>query len=162
MEIKRLRKTIGALEYPKINLYSELLPEESIPGFINSCDCFVSPSCGEGFGLPHLYSMSCEKPIISINWSSCSDYMTEENSLALQYEVKPVPYSIVRQDENFYGHQWAYPSLEHLGLLMKWVVDNQDECKVIRRKARETVIEKYSYSVVQNLMNNFLKERGLV
>ena len=149
-------------EYPKIYLYNEIIPEQSIPGFINSCDCLVAPSCGEGFGLPQLCAMACGKSIITTDWSACSDYITKDNALLLRYEVQPVSYDIVKLDKNFFGHNWAVPSTEHLGLIMQWVVGNQEESKEIGKKARKTVIEKYSYPVVSELMNKFLIERSLV
>jgi len=161
-EIRKLRASLGGnTQYPKIYLYNDFLPEPCMPGFFNSCDCYVSPSCGEGFGLPHLYSMACEKPVISINWGACSDYITDENALPIQYEVKPVPYEIVKQDMNFYGHQWAYPSLEHVSLLMKWVYNNREELPFIGKKARQTVIDKYSLPVVWGLMESFLKRGNI-
>ncbi len=158
IEMRVVRKKA---EYPKIYLYNDVIPKQSIPGFINSCDCLLSPSCGEGFGLPQLHAMACEKPIITTNWSGCSDYATNDNSLLIDYTVGPVPYEIVKADKNFYGHEWATPSTEHLGLLMNWIFQNQEEGKIIGKKARETVIEKYSFLVVSTLMNNFLKERGI-
>ncbi len=148
-------------EYPKIYLYNDVIPEQSIPGFVNSCDCLLAPSCGEGFGLPQLYAMACGKPIISTDWSACSDYITKENALVVDYVVESVPYEIVKQDKNFYGHEWANPNIEHLGLLMGWCLSNQSELKVIGKKARETVVEKYSFPVVSILMNDFLRERGI-
>ena len=160
--IRKLRKEIGCLEYPKIYLFNELMPESSIAGFINSCDCYVSPSCGEGFGLPHIYAMACEKPVISINWGACGDYLTAENGLPLSYEIRSVPYEIVKMDENFYGHQWAYPSMEHLIYLMKWVFQNREALPEIGRRARETVVSKYSVPVVQKMMEGFLKKGGLL
>ncbi len=157
-EIKTMRKN---MKFPKIYFYNDVIPNQSIPGFINSCDCLLAPSCGEGFGLPQLYAMACEKPIITTNWSSCSDYATKDNSLLVDYTIGPVPYDIVKQDKNFYGHEWANPSTEHLGLLMNWVFTNQSELKTIGTKARETVLEKYSYQPVADLMNIFLKEKGI-
>jgi len=158
-EMGMLRKNI---EYPKIYLYNNVIPEQSIPGFVNSCDCLLSPSCGEGFGLPQLYAMACEKPIITTNYAACSDYATNDNSLLVDYTVGPVPYEIVKADKNFYGHEWANPNTEHLGLMMSWAVNNQSELKTIGVRAREMVIEKYSFSVVSSLMDNFLKERSIV
>lgn len=105
--------------------------------------------------------MACGKPIITTNYSACQDYVSEGNALLLQYNVESVPYEIVKADKNFYGHEWATPSTEHMGLLMNWVFQNQEEGKIIGAKARETVIEKYSFPVVSTLMNNFLKERGI-
>lgn len=158
IEMRVIRKKA---EYPKIYLYNDVIPKQSIPGFINSCDCLLSPSCGEGFGLPQLYAMACEKPVVTTNYSACQDYVSEGNALLLQYNIESVPYEIVKADKNFYGHEWGTPSTEHLGLLMRWAVDHQDECKIIGKKAREMVVEKYSYEPVSDLMGKFLKEKGI-
>jgi glycosyltransferase involved in cell wall biosynthesis len=159
-DFKLIRNKFSCPEYPKVYLYPSLIGGGEIPGFINSCDCFISPSCGEGFGLPALYAMACEKPVISIDWSSCRDYINQDTALPLTYKIDTVPYSIVKQDANFYGHQWAYPSIEHLSLLMEWVISHPEEGKQKGKKAREFVIEKYSISKVSDLLKGILKERG--
>jgi glycosyltransferase involved in cell wall biosynthesis len=159
-DFQALRRKFGCSNYPKVYLYPALINGEAIPGFVNSCDCLVSPSCGEEFGFPALYAMACEKPVISIDWSSCVDYINQETALPLTYKIDSVPYSIVKQDANFYGHQWAYPSVEHLSLLMEWVINHPEECKEKGKKARELVMEKYSLNKVTEIAKNILKERG--
>ncbi len=155
-------KSLGGNRLPEILIYPDMIPDYMIPGFINSCDCYVSPSHGEGFGLPALQAMACEKLVISIPWSACADYIDVHCALPLSYEVGPVSYAVVKDNQNFYGHQWANPSYEHLVNLMQYVVDNRDSLQGIRKAARKKVVEKYSIPVVSGLMKNFLKERKLL
>jgi len=159
--ISKVRKKMGVNKYPYIYLYPQILSNEVIPGFINSFDCLVAPSSGEGFGLPQLLSMASGKPIISPMWSAMMDYINNDNALLLHYDIKEVPYDIVKIDKNFYGHQWAWPSLEHLSLLMKWASDHPVECNTIGIKARETVIQKYSKVKVASILDSIFKEIGV-
>uniref|UniRef100_A0A6M3K1W7 Putative glycosyltransferase n=1 Tax=viral metagenome TaxID=1070528 RepID=A0A6M3K1W7_9ZZZZ len=159
---RNLRSRFGAPKYPRLLLYPNVLAEESMPGFINGCDCYVNPSHGEGFGIPLLHAMSCEKPVISIPWSACADYIDETVALPLQHFITPVPYQIIQQDKNFYGHNWADPSLDHLSALLKWAAENKSEGQKLGKRARQRVVDKYSYPVVANLMVDFLKERRLL
>lgn len=156
-----LRTQMGVNKFPTVILFNDQIPSSYIPGLINSCDCLVAPSCGEGFGFPQLYAMSCAKPVIGVSWSAPTDYFTNENSILIEYEVGPVSYEIVKQDSNFYGHHWAIPNLEHLSRLLKWAYGNKPKLDEIGKVARKTVIDKYNYSVVKGMTEKYFLERSL-
>lgn len=160
-KFKNIRRSLKS-GYPQILYFPELHEEAAMPGFINSCDCFVSTSHGEGFGLPLLYAMACGKPCITINWSACSDYIDPECAYPLQHTIRSVPYNIVKADENFYGHNWADPSTEHLTNLMLDIFQNKMEARQAGKAARQKVIDLYSVPVVQERMAAFLAERRLL
>ncbi len=162
-KLKNIRNQLRS-EFPKILFFPNATEDSVIPGLINSCDCFVSTSHGEGFGIPILYSMACEKPVISIPWSSCADYITMDCSFPLEYSIKPVPYAIVVQDANFFNHSWADPSTEHLCNLMNDIVSQRGspELKQMGELARQKVIDLYSKEAVQERMVSFFSERRLI
>ena len=51
-----------------------------------SADCFVLPSCAEGFGLPILEAMACGVPPMVTNYSAPKDFVNKENGYLLNVE----------------------------------------------------------------------------
>ncbi|CAD7936033.1 unnamed protein product [Amoebophrya sp. A120] len=116
----------------------------------------VLPSRGEGWGRGHAEAMSMAKPLIAVNWSGPSEYMRDDNSLAVNY-------TLVRQlDPNtgMYsgdGH-WAEPSVSSLRQQMRWVLNHEEEAKQIGMNARRLMVEQYSLSEISKQLDKLLTE----
>jgi len=108
-----------------------------------SCDAFVLPSRGEGFGRPYLEAMATGLPTIGTAWSGNLDFMTPENSYLIQVEALD-PVDSPDLPDAFHGQRWARPSVEHLRLLMRRVYENRQEAAARGRVARESVVRRYS------------------
>ena len=54
------------------------------------CDCYVSLHRSEGFGLTIAECMALGKPVIATAFSAPTDFMTEENSYPVPYELTRV------------------------------------------------------------------------
>ncbi|VVB70792.1 Trehalose synthase [uncultured archaeon] len=61
------KELIKSLNLEEKIIVLENIPENEITDFYNSLDVYVIPSLWEGFGLPILEAMSCEKPVVSLN-----------------------------------------------------------------------------------------------
>ncbi|MGZ4303484.1 MAG: glycosyltransferase family 4 protein [Solirubrobacteraceae bacterium] len=85
------------------------------------CDCYVSLHRAEGFGLPMAEAMSLEKPVIATGYSGNLDFMTDSNSLLVDYQLIPIgpgaePYPA--------EGEWADPDVEHASTLMRRLFDD--------------------------------------
>lgn len=74
----------------------------------NSCDAFVLPSRGEGWGRPYMEAMACGLPTIGTRWSGQLEFMHDENSYLIDIDgLEDVPSTV---ELPFYqGHRWARP-----------------------------------------------------
>lgn len=109
-----------------------------------SCDAFVLPSRGEGWGLPFLEAMACGLPTIGTNWSGNTEFMNKNNSYLIDVE------EMVDARDPVFGHyleqgKWAMPSFKHLMSLMRYVFENQEEARKKGQKAAMEVAEKWSW-----------------
>jgi glycosyltransferase involved in cell wall biosynthesis len=68
-------------------LIDRIMPRREVTSLIEVCDCFVSLHRAEGFGLGPAEAMSLAKPAIVTNWSGSVDYMTADNSIAIDYAL---------------------------------------------------------------------------
>ena len=123
---------------------------------VDCCDAFVSLHRAEGFGLGAAEAMGLGKPVIVTNWSGPTDFLTDDNSL-------PVPYEMVTIDEpgiQVYrpGLQWAEPDLRAAAQHMRALVDDPTLGPRLGRRAREDIERRYSIDAVGRVMAARLHE----
>lgn len=70
-----------------ISLSSTELTEAWMSRFYNRHDCFVSCSRGEGWGLPLVEAMLCEKPVIAPFSSGMADFLDPGCALAIECDT---------------------------------------------------------------------------
>ncbi|CAI8603950.1 unnamed protein product [Vicia faba] len=128
------------------------IAQSDLPRVYRAADAFVLPSRGEGWGRPLVEAMSMSLPVIATNWSGPTEFLTEYNSYPL-----PVGRMSEVMEGPFKGHLWAEPSEDKLRFLMRHVVDNPTEAKVIGRKAREDMIRQYSPEIVAEIVADHIQ-----
>ena len=126
-------------------IIDRIMNRAEVTSLIKVCDCFVSLHRAEGFGLGPAEAMSLAKPAIITNWSGSVDYMTPDNSIAIDYELVKLG-----QDYGPYkAHQhWAEPDLDQASHWMKKLVADPSLGQRLGDQARETIRSLYSPSTV--------------
>ncbi|EKX49597.1 hypothetical protein GUITHDRAFT_67737, partial [Guillardia theta CCMP2712] len=134
--------------------YSEL------PFLYQAVDAFVLPSRGEGWGLPLLEAMATALPTVGTNWSGNTEFMKEENSFLLNYQLRNVssrkksssssPHLAWREqeEEEEARHMWAEPSLGHLVEILQLVRTDPEERGRRGREGRRQVASRFSHRAV--------------
>ncbi len=138
-----LREETRGLE--NVFVIDRIMNRAAVTSLIKACDCFVSLHRSEGFGLGPAEAMSLAKPAIITNWSGNVDYMTPDNSVAIDYQLVKLG-----QDYGPYkAHQhWAEPDLEQASHWMKKLRDDPSLGHRLGQRARETILSLYSPEVV--------------
>jgi len=98
-----------------ILLIEEPLSYVEVLSLYDSCDVFISLHRSEGLGLGLLESMSLGKPVIGTAWSGNMDFMTEQDSILVPYDL--VDIQVPRMSPYHPRHlsgpaQWAEPDIE--------------------------------------------------
>lgn len=73
-------------------------------------DILLSMHRSEGFGLNIAQAMAKGKVAVATGWSGNMDFMSDENSVPLRYDLRPLAPGDYPFSEN---QQWAEPSMEH-------------------------------------------------
>lgn len=142
---------------PPIYLSTNLIPEEMMPHFYTSGDVFVWTSRGEGFALPLAESMLCGVPVITHTFSSMGDLVNEKNGFTYDHLVAPVlgmphvPWYTSMQN-------WAQPDVNDLRRKMRYCFEHQDVVKSRGKRARQDMIDWFSYTAVGQRMVGRLQE----
>jgi glycosyltransferase involved in cell wall biosynthesis len=131
-------------EKPPIYIIDQMLYSADILSLYRTCDAFVLPTRGEGWGRPFFEAMLMELPVIGTNWSGHTDFMNKNNSFLV--EVEKLVKIEDHENDLFNGHYWAEPSLKDLQLKMRQATRRKKEAKEVARKARLELLRKYSMS----------------
>jgi len=80
-EIRKIQGKYPGKDLPQLEIVQGSL--ESMIPLYNSCDCLVSTSSSEGFGLPMLEAMAAELLVVSTCGTGQSDFLNNSNSLII-------------------------------------------------------------------------------
>ena len=136
-----------------IYLMDRNIAREEIDALLDLSNCFVSLHRAEGFGLGPAEAMSLGKPTILTNWSGNMDYMTPQNSIAIDYRLVPLG----RQYGPYPADQfWAEPDLEQAAFWMRRLANDPDLAGRIGKLGQETIQNDFSPVAVGKLIRGRL------
>jgi glycosyltransferase involved in cell wall biosynthesis len=129
--------------------------DDDIAALHRIAHCYVSPHCGEGWGLCMSDAMALGKLVIATGYSGNMDYMDAENALLARFTVEtirlPGSRSRLGFDPSSTAAQWAYVDETDLGKLMlrgRWF---WDELAPMREEAKRRMTE-YTPARVGDMM----------
>lgn len=148
----------GRKDFPRIILWTEMLPENAMPNLYRSFDCFVLPSRGEGFGLPYIEAMACGCPTIAPNWGGNTDFMNSTNSVLVGGQLVDINNSdFLRIQPQYGGQKWFDIDEDELCKAMRWVYDNQEKAHNMSQKAVSDINDNWTWKhTAKKLHNRFL------
>ncbi|WP_256330199.1 glycosyltransferase family 4 protein [Variovorax sp. YR216] len=116
-----------------ITVIDQVYSPDEVLSLMDACDAYVSLHRSEGLGLTMAEAMLMGKPVIATNFSGNVDFMDEDNSLLVPYELvklgKPIPP---------YGAdlEWADPSVDEAARLMRRLYENQEWARELGARAK--------------------------
>lgn len=112
------------------------LTRQEVYNLESLCDSYLSLHRSEGFGLGPAEAMYLGKPVIATNWSGTTEFMRQDNSLPVNYELITLEKSVGVYGQ---GQTWAAPDIDHAASLMRQVVDDRELCQRIGRAAQHSI-----------------------
>ncbi len=138
-----------------IHVIDRSLTAQELSGLMAACDCYVSLHRAEGFGLTLAEAMAIGKPVIATGYSGNVDFMDDENSYLVDFEIGRVgPECEIYPPEG----EWAEPSVEHAAKLMQHVSANAEEAAAKGRRAGADVERQLSPQATGGRMRERLEE----
>lgn len=165
-EINALKKDmkIPGDKYPKIHLITNFLSTIEMDALHNSSHCFVLPHRAEGFGMPHMEAMLRGNPVIATNFSGNIDFMNEENSYPIDYQLTPVggmSWYVPWYDGTMW---WGETDLHQMAKTMRYAYENREEAMQKGLKGREYIINNFNNKIsaeqFMNAVEDLVSRRG--
>lgn len=145
------KKDIAPIIYEK-----RVFDDVSLPSFLKSVDCLISPTLGEGFGLPGLQCMALGVPVSITDFSGCTDYANEHTCTL----IKPDGYQLHPCLDNlpqYARKKFAFISVEEVRRVMRYIMSNKAEIKIKADAASQFVLQKFGYENVEKLFAEMLR-----
>lgn len=142
--MEQLREEISNLS-GHVTLLDRVMTDNEIKNLVRCCDCFVSLHRSEGYGRGIAEAMYLGKPVIATAYSGNLDFMTEDTSLGVRFELVAVK-------ENEYPHWqdqvWADPDLDHAVSHMTRLVDDPSSGRELGQRASRHIRTNFDYRTV--------------
>jgi glycosyltransferase involved in cell wall biosynthesis len=125
-----------AAEGLNVTFVDEHLTHTELLALHATADCYVSLHRSEGLGLGMAQSMALGKPVIATGYSGNLEYMTRDNSLLVDYELRDIdrPYGPYEP-----GGRWAEPDLDQAAQHMRWIATHPEEAAAIGERGQRDV-----------------------
>ncbi len=144
-------------KWPEIKIIDRKL--DYLAELYTYADAMVLPTRSEGFSLTPLEAIACKLPVITTRYGGHLDFLNEENSYLIDYEIRKAPkevqYHTYKPDALM-----AEPDIEHLKKLMRQVKNNYKEAKEKAETAFQQCSEKFTWENAALNILDMIKERG--
>lgn len=141
--------------YLKEILITQRLTDEQLYALHQRGDCFVSPSCGEGWSIPAFDAASFGKPVIMAR-KVAPQFLTDENAFLIQSHEEPVLYQHAPVRDIYTSYEtWERIDIMELRKTMRLAYNNRELSKDKGQEGLK-LPEEYSYESVGNLMKDVL------
>jgi len=149
--LKRIKAEIkNKKHFPKISFDKTVLSDDIMPSYIKSFNCFVSPTLGEGFGLPGLQSMAVGVPVITTNFGGVTDYANEATATLLEFEkLERIP--CMDGILQFKNKMWPTITTNVVKIAMRNVYEKHAEAIIKAKYAEAYVMERFGYNQISIL-----------
>lgn len=139
----------------RIYVINEALSRAQMYSLIEACDCYISLHRAEGFGLGMAEAMYLGKPVIGTGYSGNLDFMNEENSCLVDYDLISVgdgqyPFAV--------DQVWANPNINTARSFMRKIFDDVNYREHIALAGQATIREHHSFDKVGIRMTKRLSE----
>lgn len=132
-----------------VTVIDSYLAKDEVHALMSLSDCYVSLHRSEGFGLTLAECMYLKKPVIATAYSGNMDFMTDQNSFPVRYDLVPI-----REDCGPYqkGGVWAEPDSAHAAELMRFTYEHREQALAKGELAAQDIRTKLSPEAVGSLI----------
>lgn len=117
----------------------------TMPGYYTACDCLVLPYRAEGFCLPALEAMACQRPVIVTGHGAALDFCEPDSSYLIPAKEAVFPEMRVGDFPTCGPPGWAEPDEDALVSLLRHVFTHRDEAAAKAHVARARVLERFTW-----------------
>jgi glycosyltransferase involved in cell wall biosynthesis len=140
---------------PDVRWIDRDLRDSELQALYNLASGYVHPARGEGFGLPVAEAMAARVPVISVEYSGLTDFVSSQTALTIPFRIEPA-----RTHLEVPGSTWAEPDQDQLAVQMRRLAENLETPEVQERvtNARHLIATRFSWDAAAARWVSFLQE----
>lgn len=139
-----------------ISIISDSLTDTQMRDLTAACDIYMSLHRAEGLGLGMLEAMSLGKPVIATRFGGNLDFMNDDNSLLVDYQLVAIEKSFASYKK---GYLWADPDIQMAAKLLLELSTNVELFDTIGNNAKLDILNRYNFENLKEVYNSFIQER---
>jgi glycosyltransferase involved in cell wall biosynthesis len=155
-EIKKLKDELKG--YSNCFFIEKTLDKAQMNSLLSHIDVYISLHRSEGFGLIPAEAMYFGKPVVMTKWSGNVDFMTENNSCGVNYNLVHVGYNAGPYASD---QLWADPDIDHAAGYLQRLHTDSTYYATLSREASKTIRTSFSPQFVGKAIRNRLVKLGL-
>ncbi len=129
-----------ASHIPGAQIWDQVLSFAEVQSLYASIDIFISLHRGEGLGLSMMECMALGKPVIATGWSGNMDFMNEENSCLVPFQLVPLDTGTQYHAASGGVEQvWAEPNLIEAAKWMRKLYESPELRSRIGARAQKDI-----------------------
>lgn len=145
----------GELEqYQNVYFLTDVMERDKVNGLISCVDAVVSLHRAEGFGLVLAEAMYLGTPTIATNWSSNTEFMTQETACLVNCELVEIQEDMGLLKK---GNRWAEPDISQAADYMRRLTEEPEYCRQLAERASAYIREKLSMEKAAVIINARIK-----
>jgi len=160
-EIVKLKTSVKRTKTPPIILVDDLLGTDGVFAVHYHCDCYVTMTRSEGFGIPVGEAASMGKPLIIPNYSAFPEYFDESTAYMIDVPGE-IPVENMEHISSLYTDDmsWGDPSIESCRKRMREAFEHRQDAQARGEAARSYVEQNLNHTTIGNLMKRRLQLIG--
>jgi glycosyltransferase involved in cell wall biosynthesis len=116
-------------------LVTDWLTSAQMAGLVSAADVVLSLHRSEGFGLVLAHAMAAGKPVVATGWSGNMDFMSDQDSVLVDYALIPVS-----DPQGLYdGGVWAEPDIDDAAAKLAALLEDPERRHAIGDKAAAAI-----------------------
>lgn len=149
----------AARHYRREVLLTDPLSDDEMCRLHRSCDCYVGPGYGEGWGIPAFDAMAMGRTPICTRFGAYLDYLSDETGWLVDGHMVPVTSMASVHPEVYTARQsWCSISIDGLRRAMRQAYEDRPLGREKASAGMERAYE-YSYAAVGRRMKGLLESR---
>lgn len=143
----RLRDRVqDAAGKARVEYLPQFTSKRQLIDLYRSCEAFVSPHRGEGFGMKILDAAACGLPIVAPLFGGPKDFLDVQTCLPVEFATVPLGDCLDRRQLRITnGPVWCEPDAASLGRRLRDVYDDPGRAYEVGERARQRVIREYTW-----------------
>jgi len=153
--LQHFNRSTGLKDLPPVLLLHGAFSTEQMVGIHNMCDCFVSPSRGEGLGLGIVEATLTGTPVICNTFGEQVSYI-EGHLYTYNHSLRPV---VGMTGWYNFTQNWASPDVKGMAKQMREVYCNPEDAVEVAQAGRDLLIKKFSRKATAECIVKHLGEK---
>ena len=145
-------------DLPHIIFIDEFFTRQQTWDLQACCDILLSLHRAEGFGLAPAEMMYLAKPVIATGWSANTDFMTDDNSFPVRYQLQALQQAVGVYPA---GQLWAEADIDHAAWCLTRLLDDPALRQQVGARAAADIRRQLSPQAVGALVRQRLSVLGL-